>query len=115
MKIINKLGYVLLFFGMLTGCSGLLDDVRPDTYILNSKITVEQLPLLVRGMYKRMLGGLYGQGNFGDEIASDRKCPYGDCHYRNHSDFAGVSIHPEAIGKGHGYRRRKRIKVRGKQ
>lgn len=71
MKIINKLGYVLLFFGMLTGCSGLLDDVRPDTYILNSKITVEQLPLLVRGMYKRMLGGLYGQGNFGDEIASD--------------------------------------------
>ena len=70
MKIINKLGYVLLFFGMLTGCSGLLDDVRPDTYILNSKITVEQLPLLVRGMYKRMLGGLYGQGNFGDEIAS---------------------------------------------
>ena len=59
------------FFGMLTGCSGLLDDVRPDTYILNSKITVEQLPLLVRGMYKRMLGGLYGQGNFGDEIASD--------------------------------------------
>ena len=57
MKIINKLGYVLLFFGMLTGCSGLLDDVRPDTYILNSKITVEQLPLLVRGMYKRMLGG----------------------------------------------------------
>ena len=31
MKIINKLGYVLLFFGMLTGCSGLLDDVRPDT------------------------------------------------------------------------------------
>jgi len=49
------------------------------------------------------------------EIASDRKCPYGDCHYRNHSDFAGVSIHPEAIGKGHGYRRRKRIKVRGKQ
>ena len=60
MKIINKLGYVLLFFGMLTGCSGLLDDVRPDTYILNSKITVEQLPLLVRGMYKRMLGGLCG-------------------------------------------------------
>lgn len=70
MKIINKISF-LLIVSIFTGCSGLLDDVQPDTYIPNSKITVEQLPLIVRGMYKRMLSSSYGQGNFGDEVASD--------------------------------------------
>lgn len=71
MKTINKIFRSLLIVLFSAGCSGLLDDVTPDTSIPEPEITVQKLPLLVRGMYARMLGGLYGQGNFGDEIASD--------------------------------------------
>lgn len=71
MKTINKIFCSLLAVLLSVGCSGLLDKVTPDTSIPVPEITVQKLPLLVRGMYARLLGGLYGQGNFGDEIASD--------------------------------------------
>lgn len=71
MKTINKIFRPFMILLLSAGCSGLLDDVTPDTSIPVPEITVQKLPLLVRGMYARLLGGIYGQGNFGDEIASD--------------------------------------------
>ena len=70
MKRINRIFFVLTTY-LCVGCSGLLDSVTPDTSIPEPEITVNKLPLLVKGMYARMLSGLYGQGNFGDEVASD--------------------------------------------
>jgi hypothetical protein len=54
-------------------CSDLLDQVSLDTSIAVSEITIDKLPLLVRGMYSRLHNNsnIYGQSAFGEEIASD--------------------------------------------
>lgn len=54
----------------LSGCSGLIDDVSPDTSIPLPNIKPEELPLVVKGMYSR-LTGMYYMTSFADDVASD--------------------------------------------
>jgi hypothetical protein len=71
----NNIKSCLIVIAMLgtVSCSNLLDDTPLDTSIKVSDITVDRLPLLVRGMYVRFHNNtnIYGQAAFGEEIASD--------------------------------------------
>ena len=55
----------------LCGCSGMLDNVTPDTSIPVPSLTNAELPLVAKGMYARLSGGMYYMTSFADDVASD--------------------------------------------
>lgn len=67
---INTILLVLLLAG-LGSCSGLIDDVKPDTSIPMPNVTPNELPLMVKGMYNRLTGNMYYMTSFADDVASD--------------------------------------------
>lgn len=54
-----------------SGCSSLLDDVKPDTSIPVPNLTTSDLPLVAKGMYARLSGKMYYMTSFADDVASD--------------------------------------------
>lgn len=69
-KIYHILWTALLGIG-ISGCSGLLDDVKPDTSIPLPNVTPSELPLMLKGMYNRLTGNMYYMTSFADDVASD--------------------------------------------
>lgn len=96
MKKIHNVFSILIISTLFISCSGLLDKVVPDTSIPEPEITIDKLPLLVKGMYARMLSGLYGQGNFGDEVASDNfGSTYSLSAVSNYTNFDACNVSVE--------------------
>lgn len=71
MKKIFKDWMFLALSVYMSGCSGLIDDVRPDTSIPLPSITTSELPLVVKGMYTRFSNNMYYITSFASDVASD--------------------------------------------
>lgn len=70
-KLYKIIVLIALFPVFMCGCSGLLDDVKPDTSIPVPNLTNSDLPLVAKGMYKRLSGGFYYMSCIAEDIASD--------------------------------------------
>lgn len=70
-NIYRNIAWATLLVTGTSGCSGLLDDVKPDTSIPLPNVTPKELPLMAKGMYDRLSGGMYYMTSFSDDVASD--------------------------------------------